>query len=171
MGVYPPGSSHRQRGMNHDESYYVGCIEFCMHEHKSESAIWRGRRFYHGKILHRFRLKLDMVCSHALPLTCLCPKSFRIVASFLVLAYWRWETMAGLGSLQSTDSRWSHMSARCRWGCFRLGSKQWTSHPALARERSRDRSSPPNLQPSQQRQTVKCGIDKATYWISIVFWL
>lgn len=79
------------------------------------------------------------------PLTCLCPKSLRMVASFLVLPCCRWAGMAGLGSLQSTERRWSHMSDSCRWACFRLGSKQCTSQPTLARERSRVLSSTPNL--------------------------
>lgn len=88
--------------------------------------------------------------AYSLSLTSLCPKSLSMVASFFVLAYWRWATTAGLGSLQSTERRWSHISACCRWGCLRLGSKQWTSQPDWAREFSRDRSSTPNLENTQK---------------------
>lgn len=88
--------------------------------------------------------------AYSLSLTSLCPKSLSMVASFFVLAYWRWATTAGLGSLQSTERRWSHISACCRWGCLRLGSKQWTSQPDWARELSRDRSSTPNLENTQK---------------------
>lgn len=150
--------------MYFDELYYAqegACV--CMHTAYPADT---GRKItlmgfqiilYDENPFNAFRLQPEaMFCTDpncALPLTCLCPKSFRMVASFLVLAYWRWATMAGLGSLQSTESRWSHMLSRCRWGCFRLGSKQWTSHPALAREFSRDRSSTPNLQPTQCKQS------------------
>lgn len=101
-------------------------------------------------------------------LTCLCPKSLRMVASFFVLAYWRWATMAGFGSLQSTERRWSHISACCRWGCFRLGSKQWTSHPDLARKCSRDRSSTPNLWPTQDKIIRLSRKDEPGNWTSIL---
>lgn len=166
------------RGMNHDELYFVGVwrkgpVFACM-QHISESSSWQKEKktlsdgfrwFLNGRIHNKFILQPESVYNptYALSLTCLCPKSLRMVASFLVLAYWRWATMAGLGSLQSTESRWSHISACCRWGCFRLGSKQWTSHPAFVRERSRDRSSTPNLQPTQYTQDNQV-YQMLSYW-------
>lgn len=111
-------------------------------------------------------------------LTCLCPKSLRMVASFLVTACWCWPAAAGCGSLQSTDSRWSHMSACCTWGCLRPGSKQCTSQPDAARWRSRERSPTPSLQHHEAQWTRRLSDSELRFfssttgrWFSVsLFW-
>ncbi len=81
----------------------------------------------------------------SVPLTCLCPKCLRMAASFLEPLWSLWIGTAGFGSLQSTESRWIHMLWSCRWARLMLGSKQWTSQPELANNRSRASSSAPSL--------------------------
>lgn len=117
---------------------------------KCGEALEIGRKPY---LHHGRRINKSLCCvllsspswTHTCVVTSLCPKSLSMVASFLLLACWCC-AIAGFGSRQSTERRWSHISASCWWSCFRLGSKQWTWHPDLPRKRSSHQSVTPSLQ-------------------------